>query len=390
MVRRIFDALLIASFLLMLYTPVVVQLFQETLDVSVGEKRRLHTFPRLTRSRESYERFPGQFDLWLRDHFGLRRQAIVVYNNLQVRLLGTSPLPDLVALGTSYKWLYLNDYGSLHSFVRAVPFSESRLATFEKDALTAHEWCAERGIVYAWLFLPRKANVYPEYLPRWFVRRGEKSHLDIFLARMREHPEVLVLDGRPAINRAKIASADRLYLPDDSHWNSRGVYSVYPFLIEQLQKRLPQLAPVSPGRVRQVIVPGRGAELADILEMKRYYAQDIHAIEIENSEAQKVDLGRPGLAIPPRVRVTTYERPGADGVSAVVFADSFGDQFHPILAETFRRVVIVHQPDFWEELIEAERPDVVLRVNVEACLISEEEVDRYMAGGLLADADLKG
>jgi len=44
----------------------------------------------------------------------------------------------------------------------------------------------------------------------------------------------------------------------------------------------------------------------------------------------------------------------------VVFRDSFASYFLPFLYERCSRVVVVNSKHFWYDLIEAERPDIVL------------------------------
>jgi len=379
MLRRVFDNLLIVCFIAVLCVPMSVQLFQEKPEVSIGEKRQLNPFPKLAINRNAINSFPEDFDLWMKDHFGLRGVAIAAHNHLKVRLLKTSPLPDQVILGMSRKWLYLAYPNYIHSYLQDIPFPEKKISYYEQSNVDRHRWCAERGILYAWLLAPVKSNVYPEHLPRWMVKRGDQNRLDLFMKRMEKHPDVLILDAIPVLEASK--GEHPLYHPDDTHWNLRGVYSIYPWLIQQLQEREPRLKPLPPERVQLVTVPGAGGNLARFLDMREYYSQDVHTIKIHNPSAKKVTLEHEGLVIPPRVRLDVYERPGASGVSAIVFSDSFGNQLHSLFSETFRRVVFVRGGTyFWKELIEAERPDIVLRVNVESCLLSAREVERHLSG----------
>jgi hypothetical protein len=68
-------------------------------------------------------------------------------------------------------------------------------------------------------------------------------------------------------------------------------------------------------------------------------------------------------------RVKIFERPNPDAPTCVVFGESFAEALLIFLRESFRRLVFVHTSMFIDEIVEQERPDVVLSIPIERFLI---------------------
>jgi hypothetical protein len=83
------------------------------------------------------------------------------------------------------------------------------------------------------------------------------------------------------------------------------------------------------------------------------------------------ERGRPKFdnGITNHARVMKFEREGEPGLSCVLFGESFADYLLVFLKETFQRLVFVHTNLLVEEVIAAERPDVVLSLPLERFLI---------------------
>ena len=101
----------IALFLFIIYVPLVLSIVQKDKEISESEKRKLAKLPGLEWSRDSLARFPGQFETYYNDHFGLREQLVEFYNYLYFKVIRKSPLPT-VTVGRD-EWPYYNGEGGL-------------------------------------------------------------------------------------------------------------------------------------------------------------------------------------------------------------------------------------------------------------------------------------
>jgi hypothetical protein len=82
---------------------------------------------------------------------------------------------------------------------------------------------------------------------------------------------------------------------------------------------------------------------------------------------------RAGLVFDNRIlnhgRVMVFEQEQDDGMSAVIFGESFVQNMLLFLKESFRRLVFVHTSTMAAGVLEHERPDVILSVPLERFLV---------------------
>jgi hypothetical protein len=219
------------------------------------------------------------------------------------------------------------------------------------------------------IVVPDKEIVYPEYLPDEIVpgvRRPVHEILDI--AASVGAPVTYAL---PALQKAK--SRFNLYPPTDSHWSYRGSYVAYRFLCELLEESgqpVPILEedeiewsePLVPGGLGKKMYPPRTSPIA--------WAQ-LHShssrLLFDN---QTINHGR----------VVVFEQEAAEGPTCVLFGESFGQHLVLFLKESFRRLVYVHTSMLLDEVIEIEKPEVVVSLPVERFLIKVPDDTPGLAG----------
>jgi hypothetical protein len=85
-------------------------------------------------------------------------------------------------------------------------------------------------------------------------------------------------------------------------------------------------------------------------------------------------------------RVMVFEQEG-DGLSCVVFGESFVQNVLLFLKEAFRRLVYVHTSMLVEEIIAAEEPDLLLSVPLERFLVQVPDDSPGLAGLTQAAAE---
>ncbi|HOJ67357.1 MAG TPA: hypothetical protein PK379_05095 [Candidatus Hydrogenedentes bacterium] len=376
------SCLLLFWFLVLIITPVCVQFFYKGQQQETTENRRLADFPSLGFNPSDLRAFPSGFEAWFQDHYGFRDKVIQIHNAFKFFVLHSNPLPSKVAVGSEPGWLFLGDKLNQHNYQQDIPLEFFPLESIEETTVEFHRWCAERGIFFAQLLIPRKHNVYPEYLPRWFVRRGTCYPLGAYLERMKAHPEIFIMDATPCMLAAKKNHV--VFFPADSHWNSQGAYSVCREFLDRLHERIDVLRPIDPERVSWEVKTVRwGIDLARMLNLAPFFYPQECIFHISGPQPRKltpeqVQREYADLIIPPTVQVeAVYECPGASPLRAVVFCDSFGRGTHDFFPYVFERVVYVRNIYQWPELLLKEKPDVVIWVNVEVVLFRGEVVEAW-------------
>ncbi|WP_284164498.1 sulfotransferase [Frigidibacter sp. SD6-1] len=283
---------------------------------------------------------------------------------------------------SEYGWVFLvNDSSDFLEYLYGKKkWTEEQLGRAIETLKARRTALNQSGRQYLKFVIPEKSAVYPEYLPKIF--RG--MQID------EGRPAQRVMDaGVPGYSYLADVFRDAkslgfLYFKGDSHTNWLGAFLAYLHIAEHLNASLadgkkktpislsqltPKLAgyegdiasqmpedqarivkttwkPISPGKPFEYTVC---YELPDDLRSARRVAGDV---EYENN------LGERPLFV--------FENDNANLPRAVIFRDSTSDFIVPLLAEHFSRSVFIwHKGQVYEDIIEREKPDVVLHIMAE-------------------------
>lgn len=363
--RRSADATLILLFLALLGVPTARNFAGSPAAAAPDENRTLAPRPEWPRQWAGLEQYPLQFEAFYNDHFGYRRKLIDWLNNMRVRWLQSSSSPR-VCLGKE-GWLYYEYEPLGNDYTTHRPFTVEELERWRRILESRRDWLKERGIPYIFLIAPDKQSIYPEMLPRVLRRRARhSSKLDQLCNYLKENSDVEVLDLREPLRLAK--TQRRVFFISDSHWNDHGAYVAYCVLICELAKHWPALQPAPRTEFMETTVRLPGGDLAKMLGLRHLYVED-HDLLVPRSPrlSTRIETGARAAHLPPQMQPSLLVRPGPELPRAVLFHDSFAKCFTPFLAEHFQRLCYrwLEPYEFDAELIEQERPDVVIQQIVE-------------------------
>jgi alginate O-acetyltransferase complex protein AlgJ len=353
--RRV-DLILVALFLAIIVTPSLgLLLGLDRSRVSNAEMRSLAGFPEWSWHRDAIATWPDRFQSYFNDRFAFRNALIRLQAGVLWRGLHTSST-DTVIAGKG-DWLFYADDGGIQDYVQAEPFTEAQLQQWQRTLERMRDWLASHGTRFLFVLAPDKQMIYPELMPASLHRLHDSYRADQFVAYMRAHSTVEILDLRPAILEAK--PHELLYHRYDTHWNDRGALIGYRQIAMRLQKWFPAIAPLQ----RSDFVTSPAASSGDKTTM------------LDLVDQGKVTM--PGL-VPQRGwsstvvfpenpdpygedgTIVTEVRPGT-GLRAVMFRDSFAGRLIPFLSEHFSRILYQWQNNFDPDLVQREHPDVVIQ-----------------------------
>ena len=160
----------------------------------------------------------------------------------------------------------------------------------------------------AGILVPDKSTVYPEHLPPSVTRVHPQSRLEQLLEYLSKHSDVPVVDLRRAMLAAKRQRS--VYYRTDTHWNGWGEYVAYREIMEAPARHFPELGP------------------------------------------------RPQSSFRPEIRPAEFSGDMA-GMAGL----------QPLLSEHFRRAVYVRSLKFSQQVLDQEKPDIVVHQMVERSLM---------------------
>jgi len=257
-------------------------------------------------------------------------------------------------------WLYLrrdrNDILAQHT--GKLRFEPEQLAQWRSVLQERKDESERRGAVWSCLVAPDKESVYREYLPTKIVpveRRPVHEFLDA--ADEAGAPVVYPLE------RLRAAKPEfDVYPKVDTHWNYRGAYLGYRTLCEEIARRGVDLETLDEADLEWVERETKG-DLGGKVRPEPIVGTTIAPV-LKNPRGRLVadnEVVNHGW-------VLSFEQ-ARPGPSCVVFGESFTHFMLPFLKESFQRMVFVHTSMFVREILDQERPDVIVSLPTERFLI---------------------
>lgn len=370
--RAVPQRLLIAAFVLLISSPGMGLLLQGThrLD-DLSEKRRLASFPEWEWSQRSLRSFPVRFDAYFQDHFAGRRQLIRWNSLVGVRWLGMTPTSLATQQGAQLVgeklagastnvvagkqgWLFFTGSRVIDDYRCVTPFTRDQLAAWAETLAARRRWLESQGIQFLLVVAPNKHTIYPEQLPRSINRLRDQSRLDQLLAELARQPGFPVLDLREPLRQAK--RTERCYHVTDTHWNDYGAWIAYTEIMRALAHGRPELQPWERARFDLCKADRPGGDLAIMLGLQDLVREEWYDMVPRGPRSATIE---PQSSDQPERLVTVH--PVRSLPRAVVFRDSYFGAVQPFFSEHFSRAVYSWTYDFEADLIEQERPQIVVQ-----------------------------
>jgi alginate O-acetyltransferase complex protein AlgJ len=328
------------------------------------ENRPTAAWPVPSLSRE----FAPAFDRAFSDRFGGRDTLVRLHHEGLLRVFGVSSLATvMVGHDGWYYWLGEDGHSLDRHYRATIEFPDAEVDGTVKELVRRSEWLASRGIAYVVAVVPDKFTIYPDHLPDWVARSPKASPYDRVRDALARDGRVAFVDLRAALLAAK--ARERVYYKTDSHWNFNGAIVGYDEIMRvvasKLGSKLPQVAPVT----RPAYAPGVDFYSGDLLQMLGVPSEvgedDVAPLAKVLGDttrcARRTDKDEfPGFEF------YVCDKPGLP--RAVVLRDSMAIPLIPLLSENFSRVVYVSSRTLDREMIEWEKPDVVIEELVERSL----------------------
>lgn len=369
-VGRLAQLAVTLSFLTLLMIPHWMELSGREASTASIEKRSLAPLPDSRLIVESFPRYAREFDRFYNESFGLRHSLIRWNNRMRLMLFNESAVRG-VRVGRE-GWFYYADEWVLEDYENMIPFKPEDLEKIRRNVEERAAWLQRRGIKLFILAVPEKSTIYSEYLPPVIRKVGKMSRLDQVVESLAGCPGVTFIDSRQAILDAK--PMERLYHRTDSHWNDYGAFIAYSELMKHIDVQFPGIRKRSLNEYKVSVAEGAGGDLAGLLSLSDVIHEERITL-LPKFVPSATDRAR---AYPDPVDLTEY--PGREMVvkethdptlpKALVFRDSYSWALIPFMAESFQSAVFVWTFDFIPELIENEKPDIVIIECVERYLNS--------------------
>lgn len=291
---------------------------------------------------------PPEYEKRYEQHYQGRQARIELYNALLFHTLDVRSYANV--LRGNDGWLVYTGEGNIDDYQNVHPFSPGELEEIRRELETAQEWMNIQGITFLVVVAPNKETIYPEAVPVDIRKIGKYSRLDQLTTYLQtQSSPVNLLDLRPVLLAHKPASL--LYYKTDSHWNDTGAFYASAEILKAVDRGAFDAFPrIEDFEIETGEVSGDLARMLPMNPMIRETASWLHPGK--GTQAHIIERTE-------RV-ITISEVNNPDLPRAVIFRDSFTDQLEPFLSEAFSRAVYPWSFRVDRNLVEQEKPDVVI------------------------------
>lgn len=354
------DVLGAVLFLVAISAPGAVHLFTPDDPSAVASENRVPApAPGRPGTWDELATFPARFEAYFDDAFRFRTALVRAHNMVKLFLLKTSPSEEFLVGEDG--WLFCTVNETMEQHRGLLPLSEPELDDMLLSIRRRAEWLESLGSTYTVLIAPDKSSIYADHLPAW-LREPPLGPvpLDQLVGRALERREPSLVDVRGTLLGRR--SDDLLYYPYGSHWNPLGAYHAYRALFERLAQTDSRLAPLSLDRF----------DVTPILDVADSWGLRTHLEDVLIQPSFRLDLVD-DLAVRSGPRgwkpnlQHVWEHPDSTLPTAIVFADSFGDNILPFIRLHFSRTLQIRGYSFDTDVVRVFRPDHVIQVVVERC-----------------------
>lgn len=196
------------------------------------ENRTLSTLPALWDENGFNNEFPGEFDTYFSENFGLRSFLVTANAALRAALLHDSANSQVV-LGKD-GWLYFAQ--TLDDYLGRNPLTDDQIGRLARTLALQQEILSARGVVFLVALSPNKNTIYPEFMPSRLVPQSGEDNLDALQTAMTQ-AGVAYADLKAALLAAR--TERQTYHKLDTHWNNDGALTAYRTILAAVAGQLP-------------------------------------------------------------------------------------------------------------------------------------------------------
>ncbi len=247
-------------------------------------------------------------------------------------------------------WLFHRDDLVFEQMSGAMSLADQDLLAWMELLTENLRWLSDRHIDFYFLIAPEKHVVYRDYLPEEIVISEEPPAKRLIRELMRSTPIEPVY---PCIQLVAERAYRDTYHSVGSHWDFFGGFIAYRELARTIAKRS-NIPVVDFGELTTLPDRVHAGDLGVRLDPEPLAPEHRCCVKFAKSRMLFENC------IYDRGHLAVYENLNAALPKAVMFRDSSSSWVLPFLSESFSRIVALGSPHIYKELIESEKPDIVI------------------------------
>jgi len=324
-----------------------------------AEKRDVE--PLMKFDTDSVKEFTLSLNTYLNDQVTARNKIIPLNNYIYYSLFGELLNNPDVYFGKD-GWMFYVGANGRETYENREPVTDEELRTIKQIFEERRDWLKEKGIEL-YIVIPKISQfIYEEMLGKRMFRYNKTSKLEQLTTYLKDNSDIKIIDVEKPIMEAKSLSKAALYYKSSTHWNYYGAYFAYAAIIKYIQQDFPDIGdpiPLKEIKMRCSIELEKDIDLIEMAALVGYLRG--YELVPEHPDLYAGDTIEPLFPNGKPDFPTLYIRNNKkQGPHMLMFRDSYARQLYPYMSHHFNRSAYLWTNTFTPELIEQEKPDLVI------------------------------
>lgn len=346
-------SLFVKSFIIVFTLFFIGSIFHFLPDKKSTENRNMHNEIKINYA--SFFDTPENISAYANDHFAFRNFLFFAYSVAKAKLFNSASLPEKVILGKK-GWFYEIDKYADADYRMTNRFYEKDMQLLKSILQKKVRWMQDRGIAFYIMVPPNRNRVYDEFFPERIYKMKNFGHnrLDYYKKYLWEQIQFEIIDPTDSLQYYKYIHD--VYYSTDSHWNMFGAWVAYSSLMKNLKKKYACLQPIQVSELNIKDTFNQEGDLAKLLSLENIYRRKEVIVSYKDT-SKKFNYPTESA-----IYMRCINKPHRDSchLKLMLFRDSYSNYLIPYLNEHFDEIVCVWSYDLIQELIEEEKPDIVV------------------------------
>lgn len=354
-IRDIKSKALVGIFIFSIILPSLIYQLTNSSAKQLTENRILKQEPNL--SINNIMNYPKDYEDYYNDNLAYKNSLVRLNSIIKYEVFNVSPAKYVIKGNDG--WLFYNskyksDADTLGDYQHTNRYNENELANIKNMMVDKEKFLKEKGIKMYVLIPPNKSQVYSEFMPSKYKRLEGSSKIEELIDYLRTNTDIPIIDPKQKLMDYK--SKYQLYYKLDTHWNSLGAYIGYTELMKSMDKDFKYK---DLNELEIVANPIQTGDLANMINLSGRVNDIQYTIPNFKNEITTTLVGQN------ETKEFRYTSTNLNGKKLLCFRDSFSTSLIPYISKEFQESVYLWGVPYSKDIIEKEKPDVVVFESVE-------------------------
>lgn len=237
------------------------------------------------------------------------------------------------------------------------PLKELHCEKFSMIQIMRKYFLKSKNVQYYLLIAPNKESVYSQFLPDEIEKSPERIVTKIIRELRKVGFKKISYSEDLLIKESRVRET---YSKGDTHWNYYGAYIAYRELIKLISYDFFNISHINESDINFMERDKKGDLLSKISDNHdSVIVADFHKTSYKTFDNE----------IPNNGHMMIFENKNKALPTCIFFRDSFGGYIVEYLAESFSKLIVLHQNNIDYSIVLKENPDIVISEQVERFLI---------------------